>query len=345
MNTHDFKILLANSILSQNTFAQRVSEIEIRTRCPYCGDSRKNLHTGHLYIRINPNDNYPIVYNCFKCPAQGILKYEDLELLGIEGSDYKQSIVAMNKTSDKISNGNSTFDVPDRYFEYKLPEISYKCNKIKYIENRIGYDFQSNDMIDCKIITSLKDFLILNNIDYINCKPYIAKIIEDHYVGFLSNNGAYILFRDITDNENIRWYKYPISKESQGQQLFYSMSSEIDLYTDEPITINLSEGVLDCLSVAYNLDNTSNNTLNIAVGGKFYNKIIKRLITTGFIGSNITINIYADRDYTYDTGIEFYKKTLSRYKYFVKEINILYNLLYKDCGVPADKIKIEKHKI
>lgn len=345
MNTHDFKTLLIDNLLRRNTFTQRVSEIEIRTRCPYCGDSRKNLHTGHLYIRINPNDNYPIVYNCFKCPAHGILKYEDLELLGIEGSEYRQSISLMNKTSDKISNGNSCFDIPEKYFEYKLPVIDINCHKIKYIENRIGYDFNRNDVINSKIITSLKEFLIINNIDYINCKPFIAKNIEDHYVGFLSNNGAYILFRDITDKENIRWYKYPITKESHGQQLFYSMTSEIDLYTKESITINLSEGVLDCLSIAYNLNNTSDNTLNIAVGGKFYNKIIKRLITTGFIGSNITINIYADRDYTYDTGIDFYKKTLTKYKYFVKEINILYNLLYKDCGVPADKIKIEKYKI
>lgn len=344
MNTHDFKNSLIEALLSRNIFTQCVSNIEIRTRCPHCGDSRKSLNTGHLYIRINPDDNYPIVYNCFKCPAHGILTYEDLELLGIEGNEYKKSISVMNKTSDNLGKGMSSFDIPEKYFSYKLPEIN-DMKKVKYIENRLGTNFNDNELKDMKIITSLRNFLLLNKIDYVTCKPYIANIIEDHYVGFLSNNGAYILFRDITDSEDIRWYKYPITKESHGQKMFYSISSTVDLYTADNIIINLSEGVLDCLSIAYNLNNISDNTLNIAVGGKFYNKMIQKLLLTGFIGSNIIINIYADRDYTYDTGIDFYRRTLNRYKYLVKEINVYYNLLNKDCGVPIKKIKLEKHKI
>ena len=169
--------------------------------------------------------------------------------------------------------------------------------------------------------------------------------MEDKYVGFLSNNNSHILFRDTTDSQKIRWYKYPILKESANQKIFYSMKSSVDLYTQEKIIINLSEGVMDCLSIAYNLNNTGDNALNIAVCGKFYIKMIKRLIGMGFIGDNIIINIYSDKDYTFDTSLESHKRILKRYKYLVKEINIYYNLLNKDCGVPKDNIKLQKYAI
>ena len=96
MNNHDIKLKIQKLILNRDVFSEQTSKIQIRTRCPFCGDSQKNLHTGHLYLRINPDDNLPIVYNCFKCPAQGILKYEDLESLGISDDDIKKNISSLN---------------------------------------------------------------------------------------------------------------------------------------------------------------------------------------------------------------------------------------------------------
>lgn len=341
MTNREFKVHLVNALKQRNIFTQQTSHTEIRTRCPFCGDSRKNKNTGHLYIKINPNDDTAIVYNCFKCPASGVLTYSDLELLGIEGNFYKTSLDTLNKTSTKPSNTN---DEPDKYFDYKIPTAKdYK--KIKYVQDRLGYNFTIEELRNIKIITSFKDFLILNKLDTIYCKPYMAHMIEDHYVGFLSSNGSHILFRDITDEEEIRWYKYPISEDSRGQKVFYSVKSDIDLYTKEHITINLSEGVLDALSIAYNLNNNFDNILNIAVCGKYYTRIIKDLISSGFVGSNITINIYSDRDGSEDTSPEYFKKILHKYTYLVKEINLYYNLLHKDCGVPKERIKLKKYTI
>ena len=78
MSNRDTKIRLINALLSRNVFIRKVNDVEYQTRCPYCGDTQKNFNDGHLYIKINPNDNLPIVYNCFKCPAHGVLKYDDL---------------------------------------------------------------------------------------------------------------------------------------------------------------------------------------------------------------------------------------------------------------------------
>lgn len=339
MNNYEFKKKLIEKLKSRDVFTQQVSDVEIRTRCPYCGDSQKDFRTGHLYININANDNHPIVYNCFKCPAHGVLKYDDLELLGIEGDDFKSGIHGLNQSASYKS-----YEVKEQYFDFKLPD-TYDTHKIEYIQNRLGRVFTKDELRDMRVITSLKHFLLLNNIKSITCKPYMVRLMEEKYIGFLSNNNSHILFRDVTDSQDIRWFKYRILQESAGQKVFYSMKSSVDLYTSQNITINLSEGVMDCLSIAYNLNNINDNILNIAVCGKFYTKIIERLIYMGFIGDNIIINVYSDNDHTTDTSFQFYKRVFKRYRYLVKEINVYYNLLYKDCGVTKDKIKLQKYSI
>jgi hypothetical protein len=198
----------------------------------------------------------------------------------------------------------------------------------------------------------LRDFCILNKIKKLTCSDQIAFKLEEKYVGFLSYGNSHILFRDITDTEEYRWIKYPISTESSANRIFYSMQSEIDIFTEEEITINLAEGVLDILSANYNLGYSEPNTLNICVSGRYYDSLILFLVNMGFVGSNITINIFADNDYNYNknnknnaTTIEYYQKILNHYKHLFGKINVWYNLMSKDIGVPRDKIKLKKYQL
>lgn len=343
MTNQEFKLLVLHTLKNRKVFTEAVSNFEIRTRCPFCGDSQKNLMTGHFYLRINPNDNYPILYNCFKCPAQGVLKYNDLELLGIVGDSFKSGITTLNKTSDKVSSQESF--ISDIRFEYELP-TKYSYRKIDYIENRLGLHFTDEQLQKMKVITSLKDFLILNQIPTITCKPNMANYLEANYIGFLSYNNSHILFRDTTESSDIRWYKYPITIASVGQRIFYTMESSVDLYTPDDITINLAEGVLDIVSICHNLGyDNKDNVLNIAVCGKYYNSILKYLYGMGFVGSNITVNIFADNDHTKDTSVEHYQEILKDYSYFVNKINLFYNLKKKDCGVKKEDIMLQKYTI
>lgn len=149
-----------------------------------------------------------------------------------------------------------------------------------------------------------------------------------------------------------RWLKYPITKESQKNRIFYSMKSELDVLSTEPITINIAEGILDTLSAAYNLGYDKPNTLNMTVAGKYYERIILYITSLGLVGSNITVNIFADNDAVFnnkanntDTSIGYYRKLLDKYKYLFKEINIFYNIIDKDIGVPKEKIKLKKYKL
>ena len=341
MNTHDYKIKLFEAIKARPVYTQQVSSIEIRTRCPWCGDSKTNSTKARLYIHINPNDNSPVLYHCFNCPAQGVLEKEDLEVLGITDSDLVNNFGEFSKSVDHISSRAKI--ASEKYFQYKLPPCKDR-RKIDYIEKRIGRSFTDKELQDLKVISSFKDFLIHNGITTVTCKPGMARMVEEDYVGFLSSNNAFILFRDITEKNNIRWYKYRITEESEGQRLFYSIRNEVNLYDENVITVNLSEGVFDAIGIHnYNMQNPSH--VNIAICGHFYGNMVKYLISTGLVGKNIIYNIYADRDYTKETSPEFLQKSLSKYVPFTKEINLFYNTIEKDCGVPKDRIILRKYTV
>ena len=333
-------------------FTRQVNNTEIRTRCPFCGDSSKNENTGHFYMHINVEDNYPIQYHCFLCECGGVLQPSSLSLLDIDDPTLKSGISTLCKTSIKLDKKGMINEIKMKSFDYELPDIAIGP-KTRYIENRLGLKGLSEEEFKkMKVITSLRDFCIKNKIKKLTCPTNIAYKLEEKYVGFLSYGNSHILFRDITDSEEFRWIKYPISTESSANRIFYSMASEIDIFTEDEITINLAEGVLDILSANYNLGYDGSNILNLCVSGKYYDSLILFLVNMGFVGSNITINIFADNDQIFNkknknatTTIEYYKKILKNYKHLFGKINVWYNLMSKDIGVPRDKIKLQKYVI
>ena len=333
-------------------YTRRVSDVEFRTRCPFCGDSAKNENTGHFYMHINTEDNFPIQYHCFLCDSGGVLQPSALQLLDIDDPSLKSSVTTLNRTSSKMDKKGMINEVKMTSFDYKLPEIKFGP-KTKYIEDRLGIrGLSKEEFKKMKVVTSLRDFCIVNKIKHVSCPSRYAYKIEEKYVGFLTYGNSHILFRDITNTEDLRWIKYPITSESSTNRIFYAMESEIDLFTEDEITINLAEGVLDILSANYNLGYDGPNVLNLCVSGKYYDSLILFLVSLGFVGSNITINIFADNDYVFNrknnnttTTLEYYKKILKNYKYLFGKINVWYNLMEKDIGVPRDKIKLQKYQI
>ena len=333
-------------------YTRRINDTEFRTRCPFCGDSAKNQNTGHFYIHVNTEDNYPIQYHCFLCEEGGVLQPSALQLLDIDDTLLKSGVMTLNKTSSKLDRKGMINEVKIVNFEYELPDIKIGA-KTKYIEERLGLKgLPEEEFKKMKVITSLRDFCVLNKIKKLTCTNQVAFKLEEKYVGFLTYGNSHILFRDITDTEELRWVKYPITSESSANRIFYSMESAIDLFTEDEITINLAEGVLDILSANYNLGYSGSNILNLCVSGKYYDSLILFLVSLGFVGSNITINIFADNDHDFNkknknntTTIDYYQKILKNYKHLFGKINVWYNLMSKDIGVPRDKIKLKKYQI
>lgn len=347
------KIKIINSLLERDEWIRQVNKVEYRTRCPYCGDSI-NENTGHFYIRIDPDDNLPIVFNCFKCEESGFLREETLSLLGIDDIDLKSKLSILNRTSDKIDKKNISAEKEMKYFDFSIPEYNeIHYNKFHYIEKRLGVSLSIDECRKLKIIPSIYEFLRFNDIKVSRFNSFQLNKIENNYVGFLSYGNSHILFRDITDTEEIRWIKYPILPESQLNKAFYCISGSLDVFSQDNITINLSEGIMDILSAYFNLGYSKNNTMNIAVCGKYYESIILFIIDLGLVGSNIILNIFADNDMIYgrrdksseSTSLNYYRRIFRYYKYLFKEINIFYNTIGKDIGVKREKISLKHYKL
>ena len=349
MTNKEIKLKFLRRLNSRDIWTKKVNDIQYVTRCPFCGDSSSPTH-GHFYIKVDLTDNSPIVYNCFKCPAGGVVDKDVCERLDISDMDMLSDITVLNKTADKVDK-KQIMGEKFHVFDYKLPKPIY-CNKIKYIEDRLGIRLTENDAIKLKVITSFYQFLNENNIKELTCNPGIAKMFEENYVGFLSYGSSHILFRDISGKMNIPWIKYPITRKSSENKIFYSISSQIDPFTQEPITINLCEGVMDAASIYFNLGYNEKNTITIAVTGKYYEPIIRFIIGLGLFGSNVQLNVFADNDSMFnkknkqkDTDIDFYRKIFRNSKYLFKSIKVFYNIKSKDCGVPKDQIVLKEYKI
>lgn len=339
------------ALYARDTYIRTVSDVMHLTRCPYCGDSSKTDH-GHFYIKVDLSDDSPILFKCFKCPEVGIVTKDVIERLGIDNSSLSSKITLLNKSAGKYDKKQINSQESITFFDYKLPEIKNHTIKTKYIENRLGIRLTKKDIQDMKVIISLKEFNRINRIEKPTCTPYIADLFEKYYVGFLSFGSSHILFRDVTETQDISWVKYPITSESQKNKIFYSIGTSIDIFTHEDITINLFEGIFDTLSIHMNFEKDTPNTINIAITGKYYESIMLYLIGCGFFGENVYVNIYADNDAMFnkknkgnDTTLDYYKKLFRNYKYLFHAVNVYYNMISKDCGVPKDQISLKKYKI
>lgn len=326
---------------------KKVHSNQFRMRCHFCGDSQKNLEERHLYVLCDLTNDLPLKYNCFKCGESGYVNKDFLEKADITDKNLISRIYALNRKSEKYDKKNINANDDVYTFNFCVPNIKLS-KKTEYINNRFGIKFNNDDYKKMKVITSLFEFLKINDIKTSSFTRDVLYKLEDHYVGFLTNGSSHILFRDITDSEEHSWVKYPIVPDSSKNRIFYTLESSIDILSTDELNINLSEGVFDTLGIAYQLIDNTDNSINIAVSGKYYNRVLTYLIGLGLYGSNVIVNIYSDNDNTFnkkksnDTSIDHYRNLLNKYKPLYGRINVIYNLKNKDYGIPKDGIIIKK---
>ena len=353
MNNRETKKMLRETIHQycdeNDVYYRDVDSIRILTRCPFCGDSDNQKHA-HFYIICDPDVNNNAGYKCFKCGESGPFTDETLSAFGINDPNLKSGIITLNKTASKIDKKRYMEETTIRHFDYQIPSI-YRGNKVAYLEKRLGRTFSDEELRRCKVITSLHRFLDANQIHSYTVDKYMLNLLERDYIGFLSYGNSHILFRDITEKNHCSWFKYRISDESSGNQVFYSVATEIDPLTPEPITINLAEGIMDVLSACFNLGYDKENTLNVCVSGNHYEKFLLFLLDLGFVGSNVTINIFADNDAVFNpkakkqTDESYFRRIFSRMSYLYKEVNVYWNIKKKDIGYPREDIRLKKIRI
>ena len=125
----DTKEAFIDALMSRpGIYTKKVNDNEYRTRCPLCGDSKKNENTGHMYIKVNVNDNSPIQFHCFLCEEGGVLKPSMLSMLEIDDINLKSSLTVLNKSADKIDKKGIIDGGTLKTFDYELPKIKSSWN-------------------------------------------------------------------------------------------------------------------------------------------------------------------------------------------------------------------------
>lgn len=336
MEIYDFKQEVEEKLL-QLRYAHRVSKNQIALRCMFCGDSKKDPRKTRFYVYINHNDDSPMLYNCFNCQASGILTPKVLRTFDINDLSLNSELTTFNNTISKQVKKSLKVKLDRLDLKVPLPKNT-KLNVMKkhYIEDRLGIKLTIDDLQRFKVIFSLEDFLKLNKIENVTCKPNRARRLNDDYVGFLSSGNEYIIYRDITGMNKLRYDKYRVIEDNIDPKKFYTIPTSIDIMSTEPIIINMAEGVFDILGVYYHVKKQNDNEIYVAICDSEYASVIKYFIGTGLIGPNIIINIFSDSDHE----PYFYKHMIDELSIWVGKINLFYNSKSKDYGVTSEMIEL-----
>ena len=338
-------IKLVFDALRETELAKRINDYNVVVKCPICGEGHKKHDHGHCYIGLI-NNHPPVVYHCFIGECSGIVTPEFLHSMDIFDSELDNILNIFNKSYDKLSKeSRKIYLVQKKKDNLIIPDIlNYQnnINKLYYLQNRMKINFSLENCKNLRMVFSLYDFLEANDIKP-NTRRYkkrILNIVDNDYIGFLANNNSHIVFRNTKNNDNLRYLKYEIFDEiPQGSIIYTIPNTKCDIFSED-INLNIAEGTFDILGV-YNSIYRGNKINNIyaACCGSGYLNTIRYFIKMGFIG-NLNVNIYSDKD----KDPAFYKKTYMNIKPWVKSINIFYNELSKDYGVPKDEIEVSQIK-
>ena len=346
--TNDIKYEIINMLKSLPVCIVNGAETEYTVRCPYCGDSQKDLRHGHMGIHIDVNDSSsPIFYRCLKCDARGIVTNEVLNDLQLSPSiqttenlrNYNRKIIKKNKL---VNSNSENYAVP-LYTSSTLNDM-----KLKYISMRLGIDLTYQDAHDLKVVIDIFEFIKFNEI---NAIPGVSfnklNFLNNNYVGWLSTNNNCITFRRISDNPNMmRYIKITLNPANVNGNTFYSIPNKIDLMYTDDINIHIAEGTFDIVSVFKNVMNSNlDKNYYYASCGFGFLTIIKYLIANG-INTGLNIHIYSDNDKS-DSDHTSYLFKNSDVNPWINHIYIHRNGFEneKDYGVPSERIIDTKRKL
>lgn len=338
MNSREFKLELIQEIM-ENIKPSYYKNKELNVRCVFCGDSIKNANSAHLSIRIDPDDDQPIVFRCLRCNSTGIFNGTTMTMIGLYSNTNSTNLERYNRLSCK----KHGLSISKKGLNLKIPKLKINDNvllKHKYIEDRLGIKIDIEELHNNKIIYNFVDLLKYNNIQKIYGTEQHIKDLQYDHVGFLSARNDFINFRDITGKHK-RYYIYKIMRSMDTTGKFYIMPNNIDPFNDDIKTINIAEGVFDILGIYYNILNKYKyNTVYAAINGSGYLNVIKYILEQGLL-CDVNINIFSDNDRPPD----YYKNMVKTLTPFVNDIRLFYNSIGKDYGVPINEIKLKEVSI
>lgn len=325
---------------------------EISINCPLCcreGNIDKN---NHMYISLGI-DNKPPMFNCFRnINHRGLLTKSVIEEFtmnhGLIDDELFKDIDSNNKrisfSNRFYLNKNQKFNIyPNLASNSKLSNY-----KLDYINNRLGFKLELQELQNKKIILNLYEFLSYNKLNRLTRHKSITDIIDRYYIGFLTNNNSSLIMRNLHPNPKIlpeglqkRYLKYNLFQNNQNSSGYYMIPTICNI--GNKIKIHIAEGTFDILSIFYNIcENNIYNNIYVSIGGNSYLNCIQYFLTSiGIIDSEF--HVYIDNDISSDT--------INKLRNVLHPINIpvyIHMNIYKeqkDFGVSKDKINLYTYKL
>lgn len=315
---------------------QTTNKKEVRVRCPYCGDSKKDKNHAHMYIQMNP----PFKFYCQKCNVAGVLNAETLHELDIYNNDISLSIIQANKTIKK----GGIEKIRISKYQTKLNTVvgPFTPQVLDYFNSRYNFNYDNDYIVNkFKAITNATQFLS-DNYFPVPKDNYGRPLYDfDRSIGFLSSDGSHVIFRDTTGQQAKRYFNlnlYPNDDDSTSNKL-YNIKSGLDMMKDQ-INLVITEGVFDIIGVYehfYKGQVDESEYIFAAAAGKGYNAVINHFIRMGLL--NLNVVIYSDAD----VDLEFYRNLKSSSLYLKNSpLTIYYNTIEKDYGLPFEYINLRK---
>ena len=266
---------------------------EVNCKCMYCDDQH-----AHMYVKIPQTPNEASFYNCFRCPAQGIVTPDTLNEWNCYTDDMAVALINHNKNIKYVPI-TGTRDVRNLNWSY-VSNIDFAMPKLMYINQRLGLRNSISEFSNLKVCYNLKDILISNNIQELTRSPEDVEILNQYFVGFISLDNSFINLRRIVPKGIVperldkRYVNYNLFNKYDNTERFYTIPVTINVNSPERIKLHIAEGPLDCLSIYYNLRDKEPG-IYTAIAGNNYQGIVRHFILAlGF--HHLEIHLYPDND-------------------------------------------------
>lgn len=304
------------------------NKMEISVRCPFCGDSRKSKSSAHLYISMKP----PFMYDCKKCHSHGVLNEDLLRRLSIYSSDAAAAVIEADKSAR--TKGVSHFSFKSRKLEVTSEPDRFSAAKKAYFDGRYGMDFDIGYI-------SEKYHAVLNSESFFGDNHiWRSQAFDfDHAIGFVSADNSCVIFRDITGQQPKRYFNLTVDQDNPNSSKIYNIASKIDILSDE-VNLIMAEGIFDIIGVYeffYKGKVDESKYIFAAVCGKDYDSVIRKYVRMGFL--NLKVSIYSDSDVDVS-----YFAWLKKNSIYLQDapLEVYYNTIEKDYGIPKDRISLRK---
>ena len=314
-------------------------------RCPFCGDSQKSPHKGHLYVsEING------LFNCFRCDEKGFITKLIKHVLGI--STYYSARKELDKFYKKIKQQGILNKYENEYLpfssllnknlidNYWYTEITdYNSPVVQYVNHRTGFLSKLDKFIE---MNRNHQLILFSYIEYfLNSKINIKDEKRNLFFKntFLNNNNNFIwtsffknkvYVRNFT-NSNKRYY---FVHSFQNRKDFPIIIENKKLLLKNKINVWVAEGIFDILNLFLYYDNIFDKKhhpdILVCLGGK---KSLYSAIDFIYKTFMIPMNcyIFLDQDNS-DKKVIKNISTFLKNKLYVMSSSFLVNKKSKDYG-------------